>query len=38
LLAIQEVDEVIHVQEEIVVLPDFASGGAQCHVIRPASR
>jgi hypothetical protein len=29
LLAIREVDEVIHLQEEICGLRDFASGGAR---------
>lgn len=37
LLAIREVDEVIHVEEE-VVFAVLSSGGAQFYVIRLASR
>jgi len=38
LLGIQEVNEAIHLKEEVVVLGDFGSGWARCHVICSAIR
>jgi hypothetical protein len=38
LLAIREVDEVIHLEEKNCRSRDFASGGARCHVISDPGR